>query len=68
MDMESIYRNFENTRMKKILETILAALFPVRNENNRAACERVWWSSYEDKHSLDPFRPFERGEEGIKKT
>lgn len=70
MDMESIYQSFENTRAKRFIEDVLSAAFPVRHGSNRAACFRPWWYSYSiSKHkSLDPFRPFERGEEGTKKS
>lgn len=64
--MELIFRNFDNTRLKRAIETVLSALFPVRIGTNRAACSRAWWEPYQSHNTLDPYRPFERGDEGVK--
>lgn len=64
-DMESIYQGLNNTRLKQIIEDVLALLFPPRIGNGRVTGHRPWWEDYESE-SLDPFRPFKRGEEGVK--
>ena len=65
-DMEYLFQSFDNTRLKKLIETVLSMLFPVRIGSNKAACHRPWWDVYQSHEKLDPFRPFERGEEGVK--